>query len=738
MAYIKRPQEFFEAELSRLLRRPLYRRETYSVGPVKTPAEFGATSARNSACVATFDDVPYLVLYDRQDLGTWLAASQGVLRPMAVTNTAATTTHELWHDFDKLFQLDIPVEQIVDAPVDLTSGSVRFDVVGNHWFTGGVTVTIIPIVQSDEDMAIAIDWTPRPFEFSAADRAKYFPNITDVNYDQRLNITALTYGIDYSASNTALAALTPIATLQAWTNISTANGSSLAAALKAVDGLPWVYSSTLYTVPYNILNGAILYNGPTLGFRGRANITDWDQDSAMDELYVQLDQLVNRDYDSVLIFMPNLNGNSNLRGAVVAHYGGKVRDYAALSDVLPDPAQHWPMIKDGSNLAPGGKAIPAGSLLFDNWPNYDSRARIPGNAAYALGTDLDVSGDFTLSFDYWRGANDTAGPYGILGDGSTVWNGAIYYTSGGYFYIGGSATKWENGHLAARLRNYAICTVTMVKAGTLCYVYMDGDLAAIYTVTTPTVKKLNFLGKNGGYGPGLRDTIGNLQYWPAALNAKQVAKIKKGDYFVGKPDTTGPEKPYSKFDRIFPLTKDAKDTLSLTNAMISGEWQFVDQPSGKWGSLIDTAQHVPFGFGSLPLTGEFYYDFEYLQLTSSTYMTILVNGGDGDGYNAATTGSIYLYGGRPYIYGVTNVSPYVITLNTPARIAIVGRDGMISLYLNGVLQQSVAQVPGLSLNGFRNAETVGQFRGGMANMRNFRIATHRMTDVELADALAGR
>lgn len=738
MAYIKRPQEFFEAELSRLLRRPLYRRETYSVGPVKTPAEFGATSARNTACVATFDDVPYLVLYDRQDLGTWLAASQGVLRPMAVTNTAATTTHELWHDFDKLFQLDIPVEQIVDAPVDLTSGSVRFDVVGNHWFTGGVTVTIIPIVQSDEDMAIAIDWTPRPFEFSAADLAKFYPSITDVNYDQRLNITALTYGLDYSASNTALAALTPIATLQAWTNISTANGSSLAAALKAVDGLPWVYSSTLYTVPYNVLNGAIIYNGPTLGFRGRANITDWDQDSVLDELYAQLDSLVNRDYDSVLIFLPNLNGNSNLRGAVVAHYGGKVRDYAAMSDVLPEPAQHWPLIEDGRNLVPGGNAIPASSLVFDAWPNYESHARFPGNASYPLGTDLDVSGDFTISFDYWRGSNDTSGPYGIFGDGSSAWQGALYNNYGGQFYIGGAVTKWEIGHLAARLRNYAVSTITIVKEGSLYYIYKDGELVAIHTASALIVKKFNFIGKSGPYGIGVRDTIGNIQYWPAPLNAKQVAKIKKGDYFVGKPDTSVPEIPYNKFDRIFPLTADTKDTQSLTNAMISGVWQFVDQPSGKWGSLIDTAQHVPFGFGSLPLTGEFYYDFEYLQLTSSTYMTILVNGGDGDGYNAATTGSIYLYGGRPYIYGVTNVSPHVITLNTPARIAIVGRDGMISLYLNGVLQQSVAQVPRLSLNGFRNAEAVGQFRGGVANMRNFRIATHRMSDIELADALAGR
>ena len=126
MTVIRKAQEFFEGELSRLLKRPLARRETYSLGSPTTPAALGITSTKNTAIVAKYDGIGYVVCYDRQVLSTWLAPTLAVMPPMAITHSSPKTTHDLWYDFDRRYQLGISVDEIVDEPVDVTTGSVTF------------------------------------------------------------------------------------------------------------------------------------------------------------------------------------------------------------------------------------------------------------------------------------------------------------------------------------------------------------------------------------------------------------------------------------------------------------------------------------------------------------------------------------------------------------------------------------------------------------------------------------
>lgn len=528
MTVIRKAQEFFEGELSRLLKRPLARRETYALGDPVTPASIGVTTTKNTAIVATYDGIGHVICYDRQVLGTWLAPTLAVMPPMAITHANPKTTLDLWQDFDRRFQLGIKPTELVDSAIDITAGAITFTLNNlNPWFTGSVTIPIVKMYRDEEEVIYDFDWNPAPFEMATSDATTFY-GITQAQYDSRIDATMLTYGIDYSAQSAALSAIPAFTSFDTWTNIPSANATALAAALKAVDGIAWINGAA--GTNYNVANGGVVYNGPTESFRGAMNnlSVHYHPDSFMNMDYTALDNVVNKDYAKVLIHIINVGyGSVNLRGAVVAHYGGKIRDWNGLTDTLPAPLHNWPMAEDGRNLGTDGTAMDVTGWDKRMWPNYEQVMGVPlATSVLPLGAPLDVSGNFTLSFRLWRGSNEAAATVSLFGNGTTQGVSSVVYAGGGYLYLGGSSTTWEGQAFAARVRGGGFHTITIVREGDVIYVYKDGLLGAIHTApATRPITSFTHFGKGANNAQPL-DAIGDIMFWPTALNAKQVRKIK--------------------------------------------------------------------------------------------------------------------------------------------------------------------------------------------------------------------
>lgn len=528
MTVIRKAQEFFEGELSRLLKRPLARRETYALGDPVTPASIGVTTTKNTAIVATYDGIGHVICYDRQVLGTWLAPTLAVMPPMAITHTNPKTTLDLWQDFDRRFQLGIKPTELVDSAIDITTGAITFTLNNlNPWFTGAVTIPIVKMYREEEEVIYDFDWSPVPFEMTTSDAIAFY-GLTQAQYDSRIDATMLTYGIDYSAQSTALAAIPAFTSFDTWTNIPSANATALAAALKAVDGIAWINGAS--GTNYNVANGGVVYNGPTESFRGAMNnlSAHYHQDSFMNMDYAALDNVVNKDYAKVLILIINIGyGSVNLRGAVVAHYGGKTRDWNGLTDVLPAPLHNWPMAEDGRNLGTDGTAMDVTGWDKRMWPNYEQVMGVPlATSVLPLGAPLDVSGNFTLSFRLWRGSNESAATVSLFGNGTTQGVSSVVYAGGGYPSLSNSSTTWEGQTFAARVRGGGLHTITIVREGDIIYIYKDGLLGAIHAApATRPITSFTHFGKGANNAQPL-DAIGDIMFWPTALNAKQVRKIK--------------------------------------------------------------------------------------------------------------------------------------------------------------------------------------------------------------------
>lgn len=527
MTVIRKAQEFFEGELSRLLKRPLARRETYSLSDPSTPSELGIVSTKNTAIVATYDGISYVVCYDRQVIGTWLAPTLAVMPPMAITHHNPKKALDLFYDFDRRFQLGIKQEELVDADIDVSAGSVTFTLNDkNPWFIGSVTIPVTKVFVDASGIIYDFDWYPPICEMTAADAAASY-GITKVQYDSRIDATMLTYGVDYSAQSTALAAITPWTSYVLWNNITSANATSLAAAMKAVDGLPWINGAV--NTNYNLANCGVIYNGPTEGFPGMSTYltSTLGPDTFINPNYHLHDNVVNKDYARVLIAIINLGyGSINLRGAIVVHYGGKVRAWDDLPDSVPTPEHNWPLVNDGQDL--GSNPVPLDVTAWEKrlWPSYEQVMALPTtDSLFPLGTSLDISGDFTLSFKVWRGSNETSAAWAVFGDGTTQTNGSLLSNSGLY-YFPGAALKWTGPQFAAYVRGGGYHTITIVREGADIYLYKDGVLGSIHTYASFTNKVISHLGKIGNYMWQSLDAMGDIMFWTQALNPKQVAKIK--------------------------------------------------------------------------------------------------------------------------------------------------------------------------------------------------------------------
>lgn len=138
---------------------------------------------------------------------------------------------------------DYIIEIALSDSCALFSGTLRF-----HY---NVEVSIDTVTTS-QTMAFNADGIGVTYDPANADYGS--------NYVPRYNPFLATAYNDYSASKTALSA---IPWQSSSTAMTSANAVALAAALKAVDSLPWVAtSSNAATLDYNLYNAWVRYNGP--------------------------------------------------------------------------------------------------------------------------------------------------------------------------------------------------------------------------------------------------------------------------------------------------------------------------------------------------------------------------------------------------------------------------------------------------------------------------------------------
>lgn len=514
MGYLRKFPDFLEAEIARVVRKPLYRRKDVVVSAPMSPADFPITTTKNTAVAVSFDERSYILPYDRIDVGAQLAATQRILEPMSINHVNPRTTHDLYDDFDRYLRLDIAKEDIVDEPIDVGSGSVKFRLANtNHWFIGEITVTVIPCYQDTVNFGYDWDWTPV--------LSYQKPTVGASVTAERVDASLITFANDYTAATAVLSTVPAWDGAVAWTNMSVADALKVGNAIKGIDGFPWT-GGTGFS-PWNLYGAGVIYNGPTEAFSGMTYQYLLQTDTALPRNYHRYVDMVDLTYTHVMVIVVNVNyGASNLNGLVILHYGTR-RDVSGWTDEVKPPVHHWPLDGDLNNAIEGGPALTFPFTFFD-WSNGKKYAGYSG-VQQPLGVSLPIKAGVTLSFKLWRG-NNALDYSGLFGDATGLdFNGAVKYNGGGYYYLHGSTASWEAKSQVARHRVSEWHRITIVIDSATTYrIYFDDRLATTGTLPTTTGAAWTHFGKVGAvWRP--QDAIADIRYYDYALNPKQVAAL---------------------------------------------------------------------------------------------------------------------------------------------------------------------------------------------------------------------
>ena len=189
------------------------------------------------------------------------------------------------------------------------------------------------------------------------------------------------------------------------------------------------------------------------------------------------------------------------------------------------------------------------------------------------------------------------------------------------------------------------------------------------------------------------------------------------------------------FDNNWPLYEDSNDRGSMAKPL-GGTWSRPNITGTLWGQLGDNRTPLMFPAGcEMPLFGDFIYDFEFVMTSISTYHCILGVDPAGDGYTKST-GCIYFYNGRIYIYQVTSQFGPTMVANVPMRWTFYGTNGQLKIYADGVLVNTIAQ-PNATWVCFRNSDSGATLLGQNSAIRNFKVMRRAPNEEELAAILAG-
>lgn len=515
MGYLRKFPDYLEAEIARIVRKPLYRRKDVVVSPPMNPADFPITTTKNTIVAVSFDNRSYMVPYDRLNVGAFLAATQRLLEPMPVSHINPRTTHDLYDDFNSYLRLDIAKEDVLDDPIDVGSGSVKFRLGnGNHWFIGEITVTVIPCYQDTVNFGYDWDWSPR--------LAWAVPTVAGTTAYERMDAALLTFANDYTSQSAAISTIPAWDGVNNWINLNHPDGLKLANAMKAVDGLPWT-ADIGGIAPWNLCYSAVLFNGPTEAFSGIAVTSYLQAGKMLPRNYHRYADMVDLTFTHVLVAMVNVNyGATNLNGLLIVHHGTR-RPVTGWTDEVKPPVHHWPLEGDLNNAIEGGPALTFPFQFFE-WSNGKKYAGYSG-VQQPLGVNLPIKAGVTLSFKVWRGNNalDYSGLFGDASGGAA--NGSVNYNGGGYYYLSGASATWEAKSQAARHRVSEWHRITIVIDSATTYrIYFDDRLVTTATMPANCIPAWTHFGKAAAvWRP--QDAIADIRYYDYALNPKQIAAL---------------------------------------------------------------------------------------------------------------------------------------------------------------------------------------------------------------------
>lgn len=524
MGSIRDMQRYLEANIESAIKVPLRKAKNVVLGSPMAPSVVGITTTKNTVIPIAFDNRKYLIPYNRKDIQAFLSPLflPGQYLPLTAKHVMAV---DVLAEVNKRWGLDMQPEEVVDEPIALSTNAgnstVRLTMSDkNRWFTGTVQIPVWPMQVENGKRAYVVPWDPRVVV------ARPVANDTT---RKLISATLLTYGVDYSAANTACAAVTQVNDRTIWDNGVQAQQTALASAMKAIDGIPWTMTTSM--AAYNLYGSHCLYNGPTEGFDGSLVNTTTDGYSCdyVTDSYSRYDKYVNRAMKNVLVIQLNQNyGATNVGGILFIHYGGPVEPQVEVP--YRGPVHYWPLNGDLKNKVSGGPDL---KIPVAWWPKPDgtSRPSLSAVGNYPMGVALPVSGDYTLSLTLGVGYRASAAFIGILGDasGNSI-NGALKISDLYFAYNAQVLHKWA----APRSENMTMYTsqhiLTVVKQGRLYRYYVGDILVGIGEAPEGlALPDLTHFGKAGEYFPN-NFLFYDFYFYDYAMTQPQVKKLARGDY----------------------------------------------------------------------------------------------------------------------------------------------------------------------------------------------------------------
>lgn len=526
MSSIRDMKRYLEANIEAALKVPLRKAKGSVLGTPQLPSAFPSfTTTKNTILPVEWDNRKYLVAYNRKDIQAFMTPlfMPGQYLPLLPAHAKVS---DFLPVFNKRWGLDFKLTDVVDEPLALTTTAgattVRLTMSAtNLWFTGTLQIPVWPMQVEGSKRAYAVDWSP------VIVTAK--PTLNDTTR-KLIDGTLLTYTLDYSAANTACAAVTQVADRSSWNNGAAAQQTALATALSAIDGVPWVAVNGL--AAYNLYNSHCIYNGPTEGFKASMAIVGDDGNTAdyPTNAYTRYDKYVNLSMMNVLVLQLNHNNTcTNVGGVLFIHYGGLAP--AVVEQAYRAPLHYWPLNGNLKSAIAGDPDLALPVAWYTQTDGY-VRPALAAAGGYPIGVTLPANSDYTLSLTMrigWRAALDYIG---ILSDSTlTTHNGALLFNSASIIYQQNVISKWLAPNGEAVLKYCENVILTIVKRGNIYRYYINGLLVNYAELAAGiTLPDYTHFGKVAGYPFPTNFVFYDFYYYDYALSAGQVEKLARGDY----------------------------------------------------------------------------------------------------------------------------------------------------------------------------------------------------------------
>jgi len=236
------------------------------------------------------------------------------------------------------------------------------------------------------------------------------------------------------------------------------------------------------------------------------------------------------DHTHVLVVHPNPGyGCNNLEYApLFIHYGTKI-DTTAVVSTAP-PLHHWPLIN--GDLTNHGTASPAPAWAApmtwtartDGW----NMANLTTQGACALGTTLDFTADFTLSFVLLRGEVATNSAGTMFSTGASSADAGSFIVGNGWCYFGGAVNV-----LSTPIECWTLHTqptrITIVKkaAETTYLVYYNDQCIAEHSMGSTVLQKCTHFGKSASFAWLIANALSDIRFYNYCLTPDQVRTLSK-------------------------------------------------------------------------------------------------------------------------------------------------------------------------------------------------------------------